>query len=140
MAFAGPNFKPPKGSGRLDRHERKVENAKKLADAYAIVDGRDASLCWVTGRFTLAGAVQAEVRREHHHLKGRRVRPDWIYAPERIVTVCKEAHDLITGGFIVVEGDDARKPVFFHWDEEQLRLYNRKKPFVIASKRLRGVA
>lgn len=133
MAFAGTNFKTPKGSGRLERHARKVEDAKKLADAYAEVDGRDASICWVTGRFTSPTSVMAETRREHHHLKGRNVRPDWVYKAERIITTCAEAHDLIEGGFIDVEGTDARKPIFFHWRDDMMREH--KRPFRIVGKR-----
>jgi hypothetical protein len=135
MAFS-TNFKPPKGSGRLARHERRTEDAQALADAYAEVDLRDQSICAVTGRFTKAGAPDARVRREHHHLKGRNVRPDWVNVPKRIITVCAEAHDLITGGFIQVEGRDATKPIFFHWSEEMMR--GRKKPFAIVGKRNRA--
>jgi hypothetical protein len=127
------NFKPPKGSGRLERHERRKSERDALADAYAEVDARDASICAVTGRFTKAGAVDARVRREHHHLKGRNVRPDWVTKPRRIITVCAEAHALIEGGFIQVEGDDATKPLFFHWNTEMMR--GRLKPFRIVSKR-----
>ena len=133
MAFQGPNFKPAKGSGRLDRHERRKSDEQALLDAYAEVDLRDASICAVTGRFTKAGAPDARVRREHHHLKGRNVRPEWVTVPKRIITVCKEAHDLITGGFIEVEGTDATKPIFFHWREDMMR--GRLKPFRIAGKR-----
>lgn len=133
MAWTGPNPKPPKGSGRLDRHERRRADAEALADAYAEVDLRDASICAVTGRFTKAGAPDARVRREHHHLKGRNVRPEWVNVPKRIITVCAEAHDLIEGGFIQVEGADATKPLFFHWNERAMK--NRKKPFVIIGKR-----
>lgn len=135
MAFQGTNFKPPKGTGKLQRHARRVENDQKLADAYAVVDGRDASICWVTGVYLVPGAVMPANRREHHHLKGRRVRPDWIYKPERIITVSALAHELIEGGFIDVEGHDARRPIFFHWNEEQLRLYKMKKPFRLVSRR-----
>ena len=133
MAFQGPNFKPAKGSGRLDRHERRKSDEQALLDAYAEVDLRDASICAVTGRFTKAGAPDARVRREHHHLKGRNVRPEWVTVPKRIITVCKEAHDLITGGFIEVEGTDATKPLFFHWREDMMR--GRLKPFRIVGKR-----
>lgn len=133
MAFAGPNWKPAKGSGRLDRHERRREDEKALAEAYAEVDLRDASICAVTGRFTKAGAPDARVRREHHHLKGRNVRPDWVHVPKRIITVCAEAHALIEGGFIQVEGTDATKPVFYHWNEKAMG--KRPKPFVIVGKR-----
>lgn len=132
MAFQ-TNFKPPKGSGRLARHERRRADEQALLDAYAEVDARDASICAVTGRLTKAGAPDARVRREHHHLKGRNVRPDWVTVPKRIITVCAEAHDLIEGGFIQVEGTDATKPIFFHWSESMMR--GRKKPFVIVGKR-----
>lgn len=133
MAFQPPNPKPPKGSGRLDRHERRRADEQALLDAYAEVDLRDASICAVTGRFTKPGAPDARVRREHHHLKGRNVRPEWVTVPKRIITVCAEAHDLITGGFIEVEGDDATKPMFFHWREDLMR--GRMKPFRIVGKR-----
>ncbi len=127
------NFKPPKGSGRLERHARRKTEQDALDDAYAEVDQRDASICAVTGRFTKAGAPDARARREHHHLKGRNVRPDWVTVPKRIITVCAEAHQLIEGGFIEVEGEDATKPIFFHWNERMMR--GRLKPFRIASKR-----
>lgn len=133
MAFSGPNWKPAKGSGRLERHERRKADEQGLLDAYAEVDLRDQSICWVTGRFTKPGAPDARVRREHHHLKGRNVRPDWVTVPKRIITVCAEAHDLIEGGFIQVEGTDASKPIFFHWNESMMR--GRKKPFAIVGKR-----
>lgn len=133
MAFSGPNWKPAKGSGRLARHARRVADKDALADAYAEVDLRDASVCWVTGRFTKAGDPDARRRREHHHLKGRNVRPDWVNVPKRIITVCAEAHQLIEGGFIQVEGTDATKPIFFHWNEAAMR--NQKKPFAIIGKR-----
>ena len=128
-----PNWKPAKGSGRLARHERRSAERQALEDAYAEVDLRDQSICAVTGRFTKAKAPDARVRREHHHLKGRNVRPDWVYQARRIVTVCAEAHDLITGGFIEVEGTDATKPLFFHWREDMMR--GRLKPFRIVGKR-----
>lgn len=131
------NFKPAKGSGRLERHERRLTEREKLDAVYAEVDGRDGSICWVTGRFTLASAPDARQRRQHHHLSGRNVRPDWVYQAKRIITVCQEAHDLIEGGFIDVQGRDATKPIFFHWNACMAK---RKKPFVIKSKHLRGAA
>lgn len=136
MAWTGPNWKPAKGSRLIERKERKLANAEKLAHAYAEVDKRDQSICWVTGKFLTPGAVSPEERREHHHLKGRRVRPDWVYKPERIITVSKAAHDLITGKFIDVEGEDARKPIFFHWNAAAMR--GQVKPIVIVGKRWRA--
>lgn len=108
----------PKGAavpGVVERHTRRKAKADALQAAYKAVDTRDGSICWVTGRYTVAGAPNASVRREHHHLKGRRVEPQWRADPHRILTVCKEAHDLITAGWIVVEGTDARRAIFFHW-------------------------
>lgn len=135
MAFQGTNFKPAKGSGRLERRERDAVNEKRLQDAYAEVDQRHGPFCAVTGIMFRFDSPDPRTTRHHHHLKGRRVRPDWIYQAKRIIPVTAEVHDLIEGGFIVVEGDDATKPMFFHWDEEQLRLYKKKKPFRLVSKR-----
>lgn len=126
--------KPPKGSSRLERRQRRADDERELREAYAEVDHRDGSVCWVTG-VKLGASPDARYRREHHHLKGRRVRPEWVTVPKRIITVSAEAHDLITGGFIEVEGDDATKPIFFHWNEELLRLHKRKKPFALKSRR-----
>lgn len=116
----------------VTRHKRRKEAAQALQDAYAEVDLRDQGICWVTGRHTSSGAPDARVRREHHHLKGRNVMPEWVDKPERIVTVTKEAHDLITAGWIQVEGDDARKVIRFHWASH---VKASQKPFQIRSRR-----
>ncbi len=97
------------------KHRKRRDADAALVEAYADVDVRDAGYCWVTGRYTSSGAVDARVRREHHHLKGRNVKPEWVTRPERIITVCAEAHSLIACGWIVVEGCDAWKVIFFHW-------------------------
>lgn len=110
-------------------HRRRLDRKGKLDAAYEDVDARDAGICWVTGRFTRG--PDPRFARDHHHLKGRRVRPAWISKPERIITVTREAHRLITAGFIDVEGCDARKPIFFHWHPSMPKPY----PFVIVSKR-----
>jgi len=111
----GPHFKHDETPRAITRGKKRAADAKALEDAYADVDRRDGGYCWVTGRYTQSRAADPRVRREHHHLKGRRVRPEWVTKPERIVTVCAEAHQLIGLGWIVVEGCDARKPIFFHW-------------------------
>ena len=100
---------------KIARHQRKVAKEKELEDAYEVVNQRDGNVCWVSGEYLQPGAVEAKSRREHHHLKGRRVRPEWVTKPERIILVSALVHDLITRGLIEVEGDDARKPLFFHW-------------------------
>ncbi len=99
----------------LTKGKKRREANAALDEAYADADIRDAGYCWVTGRYTQSGAVDARARREHHHLKGRRIRPEWITDPNRIITVCAEAHQLITANAIVVEGTDARKAIRFHW-------------------------
>ena len=128
-----PNWKPAKGSGRLERHMRRKTDQEALLAAYEEVDLRDQSICWVTGRFTKPGDPDGRRRREHHHLKGRNVRPDWVTVPKRIITVCAEAHELIEGGFIQVEGTDATKPIFFFWDQQAMK--GRLKPFRIIGRR-----
>lgn len=125
--------KPAKGSRLLERKARKAEEAQALADAYEIVNQRDGNQCRVTGRFLQPGAVMAEVRREHHHLRERSLAKDRIADPNNIILVCAEAHLLITGGFLDVEGDDARKPIFFHWNEKAMK--GRVRPFRIVGKR-----
>lgn len=129
----GASQKPAKGSGRLDRHARRAEADKALADAYEVVNVREGNVCKVTGRFLQAGAVDARVRREHHHLEPRSLAPDRVADPSNIILVSAEVHDLITGRFIEVEGTDANKPIFFHWNEAAMK--GRAKPFRIVSKR-----
>lgn len=126
-------FKPPKGSGRLARAERRAEEEKALAEAYEVVNIRDGNQCRVTGRFVQPCAVDARVRREHHHLVPRSIDLERVADPTNILLVCAEAHDLITGRFIDVEGTDATKAVFFHWNEEAMK--GRVKPFRIVGKR-----
>jgi hypothetical protein len=112
-------FKHEQTPSVVTKAKRRSDKAEALSDAYAAVDKRDQSICRVTGRHTTPSAPDPRLRREHHHLSGRRVKPEWRHDPKRIVTVCKQAHDLITAGWIVVEGTDADKPhgLKFHWRE-----------------------
>lgn len=123
--------KPPKGSYLLERRKRKADKAAALDEAYAAVNARDGSICWATGWYTSAGAANTDQRREHHHLSGRRVKPEWRHDPDRIITLCASAHQLVTGGYLVVEGDDARKPIRFHWALPR----GMKPPFLLKSRR-----
>lgn len=100
---------------KVARIKRKQDRAAELDKAYEAVNLRDQNWCWVTGAYLQPTAIDAAQRREHHHLKGRRVQPSWVTKPERIILVSALAHDLITKGWILVEGTDARKPIFFHW-------------------------
>jgi hypothetical protein len=117
--------------GVISRRKRRAEESKALTEAYAEVDARDAGICQVTGRYTQPGAIDPRVRREHHHLRGRNVRPEWVTKAEHIVLVCAEAHQLITMGWIAVEGTDARKPLRFHWTD----LCKGRRPFEIRARR-----
>ena len=127
------NFTPAKGSRLLERKALKAVEEAVLAEAYEIVNQRDGNQCRVTGRFLAAGAVDARMRREHHHLRPRSVAPDRIADPKNIILVCAEVHALITGGFIEIEGKDATKPLFAHWNEKAMK--GRPKPFRIVGKR-----
>ena len=119
----------PKGEpGIVRRHQRRVEDEKALRECYAEVDARDAGYCWVTGRYTQSGAVDPRVRREHHHIVKRSRDKGLIDKPHNVITVCAEAHKLIEAGWIIVEGKDARKRLFFHWRSD---LKASQKPFTI---------
>jgi hypothetical protein len=121
--------KPPPRA--IAKATKRREEADALREAYADVDARDAGMCWITGRYTQPGAVDARVRREHHHLRGRNVCPERVTQPWAVITVCAEAHQLITRGLISVEGDDARHTIRFHWNGVPLA----QRPFVIRSRR-----
>lgn len=118
----------------VEGQNRKARKEAELLAAYAEVDRLDQSVCWVTGTVTIPGAPDRKTRREHHHLKGRRVRPEWVTDVNRIITVTRLAHQLITKGWIVVEGDDRRKRIIFHW-AEHVTPEMRPKGFRIRSKR-----
>lgn len=100
--------------GVVTKHMRRKAKEQALADAYKDVDTRDKGISWVSGKHT-DFSPDPRTHRDRHHLKGRRVMPEWVSKPERIITVTREEHDLITAGWIVVEGTDARKPIFFHY-------------------------
>lgn len=111
----GTLFKSHQPDATTGRKVKKSEKDAALAKAYAEVDTRDSGICWVTGVKTFATHADARFRREHNHLKGRRVKPEWREKPERIITCSALAHSLITLGKIQVSGDDARKPISFAW-------------------------
>ncbi len=111
----------------LSKHRKRAKADADLESAYRDVDARDDSVCWVTQVKTSAGAVDPKRRREHHHLAGRRVQPSWVTNPDHIITVSAFVHDLITRGALIVEGSDARKPIFFHWNRRIVK--PGKEPF-----------
>lgn len=135
VRWTAPHQKWDETPGVVQRSDRKREKEKQLAEAYAVVDKRDQNRCRATGATLAPAAVDPKQRREHHHLRGRRVRPDWIYRPERICLVSAFVHDLITRGWIEVEGTDARKPLFFSWNDD---IAKGRRPLVIKRHNPRG--
>lgn len=100
----------------LERHDKQTEHDRKLAAAYLKVDDRDDSVCWVTGVKLKPGVRDDHFRREHHHLKGRNVMPEWVYRPERIITVSADVHKYLTCNALLPSAADARKPIYFEWN------------------------
>lgn len=129
LSTACPKPTPPV----LLRHRRRVDSEARLAEAYTTVDLRDQSICWITGIFSTPGAVDPRKRREHHHLAGRRVKPEWKYDPDHIITVTGFVHDLLTAKALLLEGDDARKRIIPHWNRDIVAVG--KEPFKLRSKR-----
>lgn len=130
----GLRFPKPQPSA-VTKHRKRVDADAALAQAYADVDARDAGYCWVTGRYTVPNMVDPRMRREHHHLVPRSRSKELKADPNNIVTVCSEAHSLITQGWIVVEGTDARQPIFFHYAEF---VKPSMRPFAIKARRSRS--
>jgi hypothetical protein len=116
----------------VTKGRRRKDAESALDAAYAEVDRRDGPTCRVTGRYTQPGAVDPRVRREHHHLEPRSLAKQRIADPKNIVVVCKEAHDLFKAGWLVSEGDNANKPVRFHWTALAPK---HLRPFEILSRR-----
>ena len=98
------------------RRRRRTRRGRALRLAYAAVDLRDESVCWVTGITLTADADDLRYRREHHHLAGRRVRPEWVNDPHHIITVSAAVHALITSKRLRVHGLDARESITFSWN------------------------
>lgn len=126
--------KPTRGAGLLDRHERRKARDKALADAYAVVDARDGGVCRASGVYTVPGAPDARVRREHHHLVKRSLSRALRAEPRNIVTLSALAHQLAEGGHLLIEGDDADTPgaLRFHWADHTAPA---SRPFRLASRR-----
>jgi hypothetical protein len=103
----GPQFKHLQTPSVVTKARRRTDKAEALSAAYAACDRRDKSTCRVTGRTLKAGAPDARVRREHHHLVERSRDKGLIAEPSNIITVAAEVHALITAGMIVVEGTNA---------------------------------
>jgi hypothetical protein len=98
----------------LERGWKKAAKETALDKAYRLVDERDGSVCWCTGKKLSPFADQPDYRREHHHLNGRvgKHRAD----PNGIITVSARVHALITSHALEVVGSDARRSIRFKWN------------------------
>lgn len=122
--------KPIKGMHVFTRRKTKAE---ALAAAYEIVNQRDGNRSRVSGCTLLASSPDKHQRREHHHLAGRNVRPEWRDDPRRIILVSAFEHGLLESGALLYEGEDANKRIVFHWD--YTRIKPGQEPLRILSKR-----
>jgi hypothetical protein len=122
--------KPVKG---MYRHTKRQMAEQRLEEAYEVVNRRDDNHSRVSGCLLLPESADPRQRREHHHLKGRNVRPDWKTDPKRIVLVSAFEHGLLTSGALEHEGDDASKRVVFFWNRAKVK--PGEEPIRIKSKR-----
>lgn len=111
----------------VERHRKDVEADAKLEKAYAKVDARDGKMCAVTGLPLVPFASDESRCLEHHHLKGRRVRPEWVTDSRRIISVSKRVHRLLTANALKTDDTDARKTVRFYWNRRIVK--PGKEPF-----------
>ena len=111
----------------------KKNNQQRLEDAYEVVNIREGNQSQVTGCFLLAESADSRQRREHHHLRGRNVSPDWKYDPCRIVLCSAFEHGFLESGALDYEGDDATKRIVFFWNRSKVPAGT--EPFRIKSKR-----
>jgi hypothetical protein len=124
----------PKPAPRaITKGRRRAEANAALDAAYVEVDLRDGPCSRISGRYTVAGAVDPRVRREHDHIKPRSTHPELIAEPTNIFICTAEEHQLIHAGALEIEGEDASKPLFFHWNRRMVA--PGKEPFRITARR-----
>ena len=128
----GTHFKHDEVPSTVARKQRKKDRKQRLQDAYDEVDERDGMVCQATGKTLQRQHMDAEQVLTHHHLAGRNVKPEWRHDADRIITVSLAAHRLITAGWIVVEGDDARQAIRCHW---AAHVRPEMRPFRLKSRR-----
>ena len=120
-AFAPGHFFKDRMKPRvLEKLEKEDEHARKLQAAYTAVNLREKNHCQVSGVLLYPTSSNDQRRREHHHLKGRNVKPEWVYEPKRILLCSAFIHALLQAKLIRVEGTDATKPLTFTWDRKRI--------------------
>ena len=124
-------LKYPKGlPGIISRRVKVIEQERLLTAAYAAVNLRDQNRCAVTGVPLSAYSMQDKCRREHHHLVGRRIKPEWRTDPRRIILVSAYVHKLITANALVTDQFDAQKPIVWRWNYKIVK--PGKEPFRVS--------
>jgi hypothetical protein len=115
----------------IEKATKASEHDRKLKAAYAEVDAREDNVCQVSGVKLSPKTDNPRRLREHHHIKGRNVKPEWVYEPKRIVLCSKFIHDLFTGKALLLESTDATQPLKLRWNrsivkpgKEPIRLEN----------------
>jgi hypothetical protein len=118
----------PKGQPSvIAKQRRSVKRDRLIAQAYDAVNRRDGGRCRVTG-VTLSGfSMDDKRRREHHHLRGRNVKPEWATQAKRIVLVSAYVHRLITANALVAHQRNADKPIQWSWNRNLVK--KGKEPF-----------
>jgi hypothetical protein len=112
----GAFFKDRMKPAVIEKGQKASDHERKLAKAYAEVNEREDNVCQVSGVQLLARASSTRRLREHHHIKGRNVKPEWVYEPKRIVLCSKFIHDLFTGKALILDSTDATQPLKLRWN------------------------
>jgi hypothetical protein len=105
----------------LAKAEKESEHDRKLRVAYEKVNLREEDTCQVSGVKLFALSQNERTRRQHHHLKGRNVKPEWVYEPRRILLCSEYLHKLLQSKAILVDGTDATKPLVFAWNRRMVK-------------------
>jgi hypothetical protein len=105
-----------KSAKPFDTHRKAVQAETALEKAYRQVEKREDHRCQVTGVTLFPMHRSDRLRREHHHIVGRRVKPEWRADAKRIVLVSAAVHALLTSKALLAVGTDART-VRFKWNE-----------------------
>jgi hypothetical protein len=114
----GAFFKDRMKPSVLEKVTKASEHDRKLAKAYETANKREDNRCQVSGVELVPKSANPRRLREHHHIKGRRVKPEWVYEPARIVVCSKFIHDLFTAKALLLDSTDATKPLKLRWNRQ----------------------
>lgn len=124
-----PDLALPKGKPGVVLREERRQSREGAADAFRaevwrLDEGRDRA----TGKPVFRCSPDPDRHGEVAHLKGRRVRPEWLTDPKRAILLSRTNHKLHHaagrgGTLLEIIGTDARKPLTFirrDWDGKVL--------------------